>query len=178
MGPRLLALILGATAISGCGASTLRVEVAPTIDSGGRPGVESLLALGLGMPIDYGGRSHHFVQGLGFVGGGFDGRERAGELVTGAGIDYIHWAEPKMDIRAGARFAYRDIKGEARAFAMGGHFALMPMVMKDDSGWMALHLGLGPDLRIEYLWGDPRGENRTLFSLPLVLELNLLAVGD
>src|SRR5262249_8817023 len=91
--PHRLLLILCASLLTGCGATTIRVEVAPTLDSGGRVGVESALSIGIGMPVDFHGRSHHYLQALSSLGGGLDGRSRSGEFLAAVGLDYIYWAE-------------------------------------------------------------------------------------
>jgi hypothetical protein len=40
------------------------------------------------------------------------------------------------------------------------------------------HLCIGPELRGEALSGNPTGGALGLFSLPLVVEINLLGAGD
>jgi len=167
--------------LSGCGASTIRVEVAPTIDGDGRAGFSSALALGIGMPLDFHGRSHHFLQALGSVGGGLDGRTRSGAFVGSAGIDYIYWAEPVLDVRAGMRASFEELKpgaGGASLRGVGGQLGILPMVAQNNANWLVMHLCLGPEARVEALWSSPPDRVRSLFSLPLVLELNLLAAGD
>lgn len=174
-------LVLCLSILGGCGASTIRVDLAPTVDAGGHVGVESTLSLGGGMPLDYHGRSHHYVQALGSVGGGLDGRTASAMFVAAGGLDYIYWAEPTLDVRVGARFAYRaipDAVSPTKLYGLGSHLAILPMVVKSDYGWSVTHLCLGPELRLEYLWSDPPGLGRGMFSLPLVLELNALMAGD
>ena len=175
-------LLLGcACLLAGCGATTIRVEVAPTIDGGGRAGVESALSLGIGMPLDYHGRSHHYLQGLASLGGGLDGPSRSGEFLAAVGADYIYWAEPTLDVRAGGRYSFRKLgeaAGGTNLHGFGGHLGILPMVTQSDGNWMVMHLCLGPEARVEALWSSPPAAVRSLFSLPLVLELNLLAAGD
>lgn len=178
---RLLIAVPILALLTGCGATTLRVDLAPTIDTDGKPGFESTLSIGAGMPLDYSGRSHHYVQALGSFGGGYAGTTAAGVLETAATVDYIYWAEPSMDVRVGSRFTYRTTPGNDTApslYGLGGHVALMPIVWGDDNSWMLVHFCLGPELRLERLWSDPSGGARGLFSAPLVAEFNLLAAGD
>jgi hypothetical protein len=186
MGNCRLVIIPCAWLLGGCGASTIRVEVAPTLNDSGRPGVESALSFGLGMPLDFHGRSHHYLQALASLGGGgvggrSGGQPMAGAFLAAAGVDYIYWAEPRLDLRAGARFTFRQLSPAAdgtRLFGLGGHLGILPMVKKNDAGWLLMHLCLGPALRMEALWSSPPGGAQALFSLPLILELNLLAAGD
>jgi hypothetical protein len=169
-----LSLLLG-----GCGASTIRLDIGPSIDAFGGAGFESTISLGLGMPLDYSGRSHHYVQAMGSLGGGIDTRDASGLFITAASLNYIYWAEPSLDVRAGLRFAYRAPgSGRPSLYGFGGHLAILPVVVGDASGWAAAHFCLGPELRIESLWGSPPGDERVLFSLPLAAELTLLAAGD
>lgn len=143
-------------------------------------GVESTFSIGIGTPLDFKGRSHHFLQALGSIGGGFDGRTASGMVVAGADLDYIYWAEPRLDVRAGAHFSYvqpaKD--GSEKLYGAGAHIGILPALVQLESSWMAPQLVLGPEFRLTYLWSDPPGAARTLFSLPLVAELNLLAAGD
>jgi hypothetical protein len=178
---RAASITAGVVLASGCGASTLRLEIAPTIDGEGHAGVESMVSIGVGMPLDLSRRSHHYVQAQGSLGGGLDGRTKDGMFMTAASVDYIYWAEPSLDIRAGARFAYRKLpesSGAPNVFGLGGRLAILPVVVGDTSNWIVAHFCLGPELRIESLWSDPAGAERSLFSLPLVGELTLLAAGD
>jgi hypothetical protein len=171
-----LSLLLG-----GCGASTIRLDIGPSIDALGGAGFESTISLGLGMPLDYSGRSRHYVQAMGSLGGGTDTRDESGLFITAASLNYIYWAEPVLDVRAGLRFAYRDPvpdSGRPPLYGFGGHLAILPVVVGDASGWAAAHFCLGPELRLESLWGGPPGDPRLLFSLPLAAELTLLAAGD
>lgn len=174
--PLLLAL---APLLSGCGATTVRVALAPTLDGTGQPGFEATLSLGVGMPLDYAGRSHHFIQALGTIGGGVESQGKKAEVVTGIDVDYIHWAEPKFDLRAGMHFDFRSVPSlDTKLYGFGGHFGIMPALFADNGNWIVSHFAIGPELRIGRLFGDPGDASRTLFSLPLVFELNLLAAGD
>jgi hypothetical protein len=167
--------------LTGCGASTLRLAVAPTIDSDGRPGVESTVGVGVGLPLDFHGPSHHFLQATGSLGGGLDGRTKTAELVTTGGLDYLYWAEPRLELRGGLRFSYRRAPGDpapSELFGFGGHIGLLPVVVGNASGPGAYHLCLGPELHAEWLHGDPPGASRALLSLPLVAELTVLTAGD
>lgn len=164
-----------------CGATTLRVDVAPTIDSGGQAGFESTFSVGIGLPLDYSGRSHHYLQTAGALGGGLEPRAAAGEFVSATSLNYIYWAEPSMDVEAGLRFAYRSVPSVDEApslFSLGGRLALLPIVLGSDGSWMLAHFCVGPELRLEQMWPSDGGDARALFSLPLVIALNLLAAGD
>lgn len=165
----------------GCGATTVRIELSPTADTEGGAGFESMFSIGVGWPLDFSGRSHHYVQALGAVGGGYGGAIGSGYFASGAALDYIHWAEPNMDIRAGLRFSYRGVPADEEAldlYGFGGHFALIPMVLGDAGGWLPVHVGVGPELRLEHVWISPTGADRNVFSLPLVIEVTALAAGD
>jgi hypothetical protein len=52
------------------------------------------------------------------------------------------------------------------------------MVYRNDGNWLVTHVCVGPELRAEALSGGPAGGTLGLFSLPLAMELNLLAAGD
>src|SRR5690242_10967431 len=97
--------------LCGCGATTLRIEAAPSVDTNGNAGFESTLSLGIGWPLDIPSRSHHYIQGLSSIGGGVNTDPSAGLFVGAVAFDYIYWAEPHMDLRVGARFAYRSTPG-------------------------------------------------------------------
>jgi hypothetical protein len=176
-----LALLPAALVLAGCGATTFRLSAGPTIDSGGRAGFTSALSVGVGMPVDFHGRSHHYLQALGSIGGGLDGATRRGMVVAATDLDYIYWAEPRMDVRAGVHYAFQNLPGAAGApsrFGAGAHAGLLPMVYARDNSWLVTHLGIGPELRAEALSGNPAGGALGLFALPLVIELNMLAAGD
>jgi hypothetical protein len=179
---RALLLVLSASALGGCGATTVRLEAAPTVDTGGRVGAEGRFSLGIGWPLDFRGRSHHFIQGLTSIGGGRDGQTGKGMVTAGTAIDYIYWAEPRMDVRVGTHFAYRKVPPggpiSTSLYGIGGHLGLMPIVWGNDSSWAVQHFCIGPELRLEYMASDPSGSSRGLFSLPLVTEFNFLAAGD
>lgn len=167
--------------LTGCGASTIRVAVAPTLDGAGRPGFESTIGLGIGLPLDYHGPSHHFLQATGSIGGGLDGASRTGALVTTAGLDYLYWAEPRLEVRGGLRFSYRRVAGEGAPTELtgfGGHLGLLPVVVGNVGPSSAYHLCLGPELHAEWLHSDPPVASRALLSLPLVAELTVLTTGD
>jgi hypothetical protein len=176
-----LALAACAVLLAGCGASTLRLAIAPTIDGDGRPGVESTVGLGIGTPLDFHGPSHHYLQALGSVGAGLDARTRAPSLVTTGGLDYLYWADPRLEVRAGLRFSYRrveDAPAPTSLYGFGGHIGILPVVVGNASGPGAYHLCLGPELHAEWLTSDPAGASRALLSLPLVAELTVLTAGD
>lgn len=155
----------------------MRLEIAPAVDTQGRAGFESALGLGVGMPLDHRGRSHHFFQVRGSAGGGLDGATRGPMFATALDADYLHWAEPRMDVRAGLRLSYRSA-GDDKLYGLGARLGLLPIVRADDGGWLLSHLCIGPELRLERIFGDPDRASRGLFSLPLVIEGNFLAAGD
>ena len=174
---------LGVTLLGGpaCGASSARLGVGPVLDSNNHVGIESTFSLGFGMPLDYKGRSRHYLQGLGFVGGGAD-VDTGGKIVTtGIGADYIYWAASRLDIRAGAYFVYRnreEMPNERDLFGLGGHLALMPVATGSDSDIFVPQFCVGPEFRIDQSWDSNSGKGRAHFGFPLVIEFNLLAAGD
>jgi len=133
------------------------------------------------MPLDYNGRSHHYVQAQAFTGGGYvgtnDNQKDAGYFTFGAQADYIYYAEDKLIVRAGVPLTGRfpsDASGEENFAALGVHLALLPVVAGGSGGPMVGLLCLGPDVRVEKLFAP--GEAR--FSLPVVLEGVVFAAGD
>ncbi len=167
--------------LTGCGATSLRLAAAPTLDGDGHPGFESTVGIAVGTPLDFHGPSHHFLQATGSLGGGLDGRTRTGMLVTTGGLDYLYWAEPRLELRGGARLAYRVVEGDpahTKLFGVGGHLGILPVVAGNASGPGVYHLCLGPEIQVEWLHSDPAGSSRTLLSLPLVVELTVLTAGD
>lgn len=179
----LRAVVLGVALciVTGCGASSARIGVGPMLDSSGSVGIESTFSLGFGMPVDYRGRSKHYLQGVGFVGGGADVDTNAGIVTAGLGADYIYWAHRRFDVRAGLQFAYRnrrDEPNEKDLFGVGAHLALMGVGATDDSSWIVPQLCFGPEVRIDQMWDSKTGHARTHFVFPLVVEVNLLAAGD
>lgn len=167
-------------AIAGCGATTVRVTAAPTLDDAARVGFESTLSIGIGWPLDFSGRSHHFVQARGVVGGGLDRATDSGVVLSGGELDFIYWGEPHLDARFGLHFGYRktvDRPSRPDASTMGLHLAALPIVWTSGSSWMVPQLVVGPELRAEYVW-DGANPARAIVSLPLVIEGNFLAAGD
>lgn len=165
----------------GCGASTVRVAVGPTLDNAARVGVESTLSIGIGWPLDFQGRSHHFVQARGAVGGGLDRAAEQAVFLTSGELDYIYWAEPKLDLRLGLHVGLRKLLAStsaAESHAIGAHAAVLPIVLTWPSSWMVPQLVIGPELRADYVWTDATTPSRTIVALPLVIEGNLLAAGD
>jgi hypothetical protein len=172
-------LLPAALLLAGCGASTLRLAAAPTIDTGGHAGFTVTLSLGLGTPLDFHGRSHHYFQGLTTVGGGRDGATGGRMFVAAQDFDYIYWAEPHLDVRAGLHAAFQSVPGGTGSVPRGGggaHVGVLPMVYANDASWLVTHVCIGPELRGEVLSGN--GGALGLFSFPLVTELNLLGAGD
>jgi hypothetical protein len=173
--------VLLAAMTCGCGATTLRVSAGPTLDTGARVGGEVMLSAGIGMPLDFNGRSHHFAQARASLGGGLDGRTQREMLTVGGELDYIHWAEPRADVRVGLHMLYRklpDAVQDPKLYAFGAHFAVLPIVLGSDGGIGVQHFVLGPEIRVEHVWTDSVRGHRALFSLPLVAELDLFITGD
>jgi hypothetical protein len=167
--------------LSGCGASSARLGAGPVLDSNGSVGIESTFSLGFGMPLDYRGRSRHYLQGLGFVGGGADVDTDATIVTTGIGADYIYWAHPRLDVRTGMYFVYRnreEMPNERDLFGLGAHVALMPVATESDSNIFVPQFCIGPEFRVDHSWDANSGVGRTHFGFPLVIEFNLLAAGD
>jgi hypothetical protein len=177
----MLKLAACALLLTGCGASTARLAVAPTIDGEGHPGFEATLGVGVGAPLDFHGPSHHFLQATGGLGGGVDGRTRKAELVTTGGLDYLYWAAPRLEVRGGLRASYRRVESvpvPTGLVGFGGHLGLLPVVIGNAAGPGAYHLCVGPELHAEWLHSDPPGASRALLSLPLIVELTVLTAGD
>lgn len=171
-------LLLASPLVAACGASTIKLSVAPVIDERGGVGVEGALSLGLGMPLDFNHRSHHYLQILGTGGGGLDTRNADPMAIARAELEYINWALPHLDVRAGAGYVFHDVftsRTDEIQHGFGGHLTLLPVVAGSNDNWLVMHFSVGPELRVEYLFG-PGGGAR--FSLPLVLELDFLAAGD
>jgi hypothetical protein len=171
------------TLLSGCGAMTARVGIGPTLDTTGKPGFESMLTLGVGTPLDFHGRSHHFFQAASSVGGGMDSQTKKASVLLAQDFDYIYWAEPRLDVRAGMRLSFRSVPAAdqgsgVKLYGFGAHMAFMPIVWHHDGGWLVSQFNIGPDLRLDYLWSDPGGYSRGQFSVPLGFELNGLGAGD
>lgn len=165
----------------GCGASSARLGVGPVLDSNSNVGIESTFSLGFGMPVDYQGRSKHYLQGLGFVGGGADVDTGAQIVTAGVGADYIYWAHPRLDVRAGMYFVYRnrvEMTKERDLLGLGAHVAIMPVAAGSNSNIFVPQFCIGPEFRLDQSWDSNSNVTRTHFGFPLVLEVNLLAAGD
>lgn len=170
----------------GCGATSVRVSVGPTVDTRGQVGVEAGAAVAIGWPVDLRGRSRHFVQLRGGVSA--ERRGDGGGAVLRLDADTLHWALPGLDVRAGAGYARR--LGDERMPALSSSaspsssgasawLALLGVVHQNAGGHpMVHHVAVGPELRAEVLWLDAGRGTRGLFSLPLTAELSLLAAGD
>ena len=167
---------------SGCGTTTLRLAAGPELDSEGSGGFDVMLGLGIGSPLDFMSRSHHFVQLHADAGGGKTGQRGDGQFSALAGGDYIYWAEPRLVMRTGVLFGYRaiwdDSKDGADLFGIGGHLALLPIVKTYDGGPIIMLLNLGPDVRVLSYGSDGKHPGGATFSIPLTAEINILAVGD
>ena len=84
-----------------------------------------------------------------------------------------------LDLRTGLHFEYRNVPSiDTKLYGFGGHFGIVPIVAGDNANWLVSHLAVGRAIGISRLWGDPGDASRTFFSLPLLIELNLLAAGD
>jgi hypothetical protein len=179
-----LPTLLTASAIlttSGCGATSARLGVGPAIDSNGRVTIESTFSLGFGMPLDYEGRSKHYLQAASFIGGGADVDTGAKIFTTGLGVDYIYWGHRRFDVRTGAYFVYRYRPEPSRdldLLGLGAHLGLMPIVKGTDSDIFVPQVCIGPEFRIDQTWDASSNRSRTQFTVPLVVEFNLLAAGD
>lgn len=166
---------------TGCGASSARLSVGPMLDSKSNVAIEATFSLGFGMPLDYKGRSRHFLQGLAFVGGGSDVDTGDKIFTTGLGADHIYAAHPRFNLRSGMYFVYRnrDEKPHERDFlGWGAHLALMPVGAFDDSSFIVPQFCFGPEFRLDQSWDAHVGIPRTHFGVPLVVEVNLLVAGD
>lgn len=165
----------------GCGATSARLGVGPAIDSLGRVSIESTFTLGLGMPLDFKERSHHYLQGLGFAGGSSDVDSQVKGPTVGLGVDYIYWAHPRFDVRTGAYFVYRNRDEPMRELDLSGlgvHLALMPVLTNKNSDIFVPQLCIGPDIRVDQSWDAHSRRSRAQFAIPIVIEFNLLAAGD
>jgi hypothetical protein len=177
---RLPAVILPAALIS-AGCASFRLAGGPTLDTGGKVGATGGFAIGFTMPVDFHGRSHHYLQALASIGGGRDGATGGAMFSPALDLDYIYWAEPRMDVRAGLHLPFEAVPTLTSynpRFGFGGHAAVLPIVYANGGSWLVTHLCVGPELRGEALSGNPAGGALGLFSLPLVVELNLLPAGD
>jgi hypothetical protein len=178
---RTACVALGAAALvlSGCGATTVRAAIGPTVDTGGNAGVVGTFSLGVGWPLDFHGRSHHYVQALGGIGGGRDGATGGPMVAAALDLDHIYWFESRLDTRAGLHLAYQGIPDKsATRYGGGAHAGIVPMVFQDASGWLVTQVCVGPEIRAEALSGNPAGGTLGVFSLPLLIELNFLGAGD
>lgn len=174
-----LLLVLSA-GLMGCGATSARLSLAPTLDGAGRGGFEAFLSLGVGMPLDYTGRSHHFVQALISGGGGMDSRTHAGMGLAALDADYLYRGDQVMDIRVGGRMSMRGVggRGEPMMYGLGASFAWMPILREESGQVLVLHWNLGAEFRIDHFWSDLKEADHTLFSPALVADANLLITGD
>ena len=140
-----------------------------------------LRAHDVGLPLDLHHRSQHFLQGQGAIGGGVDGAGRS-IVVARADLSYIYWNAERIDLRAGAGVAYRGTPGEGNeTVGVGGHLGIMPAVWLWSGQIAVSQLCIGPELRAEALIrtnGIEPAVARGLFSLPLVVEMNILVTGD
>ena len=177
----LVPILLSACLSCGCGATTLRVSGGPTLDTSSRVGFEVLGSIGLGMPLDYKGRSRHFLQGRGVLGGGMDAPSRQDLFVAGLEADYIYWPDAPVDLRVGLQGMFRrlpNVTSDNEGGSFGGHVAVVALPYQDGSSWLVTQLAIGPEVRIEYVGMSAASESRAQFSIPLVVEVNLLAAGD
>jgi hypothetical protein len=164
----------------GCGAGTLRFEIAPTVDTEGHVGVEGGVHVGAGVPLDVGHRAHHYLQAFGGGGGGVALGDGGTGLVR-AELDYLLWLEPRLDLRVGSGYAWRDgahAAGDLPANAVSGHVAALPVLAQaPDANVTVRHFALGPAFRGEAVF-LPGGRRIGRFALPITVEMTLLVAGD
>ncbi len=168
---------------SGC-ATSLRVGLAPTLDSDGKWG--AVLAVGGALGEGYRDGAAALLLAAD-VTGAVDERVRArgnaGHLGLGVGVDALG-ESPRFGFRIGATLVGRAILPTGTAGgAVGGRLALLPVVRYVHRGrppqrcgefesWSYWHVGV--ELSGQYLWGaDARG----LFAAGPVLELDALSRG-
>jgi hypothetical protein len=174
--------------LAGCGATTLRIAIAPTVDVAGGAaaaggnvvGVMGSVAFGIGWPLDLQHRSQHFMQGLAWAGDGIDGYSGHQLQTAGVDLDYIGWLRQSLHVRAGSGFVFHNVVDGAgtKRYGFGGHIGVMPIVGGSDASWLVHHVVVGPELRADLLFSDDAGGMRAVLSLPLVVELDFLAAGD
>lgn len=139
------------------------------------------MSLGLGTPLDFSHRSHHYMQALGAIGGGLDGNTGSREFLARADVSYIYWMLPRLDLRTGAGYSYREVgsgTGLRRWNAVGGHFGLMPVVYERKSNWIPIQVAVGAEMRVDWLFDEKTSNVHSLFSFPVIAEVNFLAAGD
>jgi hypothetical protein len=94
-------------------------------------------------------------------------------------VDHIYWIASRLDTRAGLHVAFQSVPDQNTIRnGAGAHAAIVPMVFQDDRSWLVTQVCVGPEIRAEVLSGNPAGGALGVFSLPLLVELNLLGAGD
>lgn len=171
-----------ATALAGC-ATSLRIGLAPTLDSDGKWGGLITFAAALGETYSE-GRAAILVAAD--VSAAVDerahARGNAGHLALGLGLDALGESS-RFGFRLGATLTGRVVLPTgAPGGAVGARLALLPVVHADHHGrpptrcgesesWTYWHLGL--ELSGQYLFGpDPR----VLFAAGPIFELDALAL--
>ena len=160
---------------------TLRLSAGPELGSNGDAGFDAMLNVGIGTPLDFEGRSHHYLQAHGSLGGGGTGAPLSGQFTALGGFDYIYWAEPRLVMRTGVLFAYRSVWDAPVASDLGGaggHLALLPVVKLFEGGPMEALFAMGPDVRVLGLTSFGTSPGGPTFAVPLVAELDVFAAGD
>lgn len=177
-----LAAALAAACSSGC-ATSLRVGVAPTLDSDGHWGAVASVGVALGETYRQGAAALLVAADVATAA---DERARArgdaGHVALGLGLDALG-ESPRFGFRIGATLAGRVLLPTGAAGgAFGGRLALLPVVHATHAGhephrcgesesWTYWHVGV--ELSGQYLFGpDARG----LFAAGPVFELDALSL--
>ena len=180
---RALAAVVFTAALGGGCATSLRLGVAPTVDSDGKWGAVISFGGALGETYRKGAAA---ILVAADVSGAVDERARArgnaGHLGLGLGLDALG-ESPRFGFRIGATLAGRVVLPTgAPGGAVGARLALLPVVHAEHHGrpptrcgesesWTYWHVGL--ELSGQYLFGpDARG----LFAAGPVFELDALAL--
>jgi hypothetical protein len=161
--------------LCGC-ATTLRLTVAPTVDTFGHVGVDVKISGGLGLST---------LMVVPTIGGSFVGTERAAALVVAPELSY--WYDPRLSgserkmpaLRAGFFFTGRyfwQAEHLRRLEGVGFNFAILPRlfyrvapnVHPDRQDFV--HLGV--ELGGEYAAGSVGLRDRGIFSLGLTIDLS------
>jgi hypothetical protein len=176
------ALCAAVTALAGC-ATSLRVGVAPTLDSDGKWGAVVTFGGALGETYRKGAAALLVAAD---VSGAVDERARArgnaGHLGVGLGLDALG-ESPRFGFRIGATLTGRVVLPTgAPGGAVGARLALLPVVRAEHHGrpptrcgesesWTYWHVGL--ELSGQYLFGP---DARALFAAGPVFELDAVAL--
>lgn len=182
---RLAALLVLAASSGGCSESSVMTlayfpikasaVAAPSIDTSGKPGFDSLATFSVGVPISYAqdgvfGSAGHSRVALLFtplaLGGGYLGKEQIGFLHYAPGLLFSFHpksqdsADYPLTIQAGAffsgRFFWPPGSEVTRLVGAGSSLGLL---------WRLNSILLGPRLAIEYLHGPDPTPHRGIISL-------------